>query len=134
MSEINFTETEQQYLDCDVPMLSGGTAAMRVIGGFFASFGQSLIMPSTAFTKMDKGLFRAIREIRYTKYKKAVLKKQEGTLTEKDKKTLKRLNKYDFILAPDIYNSDEFTRKIYEEYMRKQEEYRMKNEEGRTKK
>ena len=42
---------------------------------------------------------RTIREIRYTKYKKAVLRKQNGTPEKNDGKLLKKLNKKDFVLG-----------------------------------
>ena len=122
------TQREQEYLDCETPMLSGKKAAVRVVGGFFASFGQALVMPTTVYTKADKGLVRTIREIRYTKYKKAVLRKKDGKPYKKDKKLLKKLNEKDFILAEDTFDADEYTKRVYEEYMKRQEELRAREE------
>ena len=116
------TPREQEYLDCETPMLSGKKAAVRLIGGLFASLGQALIVPTTVYTKADKGLVRTIREIRYTKYKRAVLRKKDGKPDKKDEKLLKKLNEKDFILAEDTYDPDEYTKKVYEEYLKRQEE------------
>lgn len=99
MSETNFTVRELEYLNCETPLISTGSAVMRIIGGVFAAIGQTIVMPSSAYNKADRRIMRTMREIRYTKYKKAVLRKRDGTLTEKDKKTLEKLNKKDFVLA-----------------------------------
>ncbi len=117
MSEIIFTDREREYLDSEVPLLSAGSAVMRIIGGIFASLGQAVFMPSTSYGKADRGLMKTVREMRYTKYKKAVLRKRDGTLHKNDVLLLKKLNKKDFVLAADTYDPDEFTKKVYEEYM-----------------
>ncbi len=72
---------------------------------------------------------RTVREIRYTKYKRAVLRKKDGKPDKKDEKLLKKLNEKDFILAEDTYDPDEYTRKVYEEYMKKNEESGKMNQE-----
>lgn len=117
MNDSGFTPLEQEYLNCDVPMVSIGSAVLRIISGVLASAMQAAFLPSV--DKADQGLMRTVREIRYTKYKKAVLRKQSGTLRKKDKKTLKKLNSKEFILEPDTYDADKFTQEVYEEYMRK---------------
>ncbi len=116
MSEIQLTQREKQYADCEIPLLSGGAAAMRVTGAFFASLGQAFL---PGLNKADSKLIRTVREIRYTKYKKAVLRKQDNQPKKGDEKILKKLNKTDFILAYETYDSDEFTEQLYEEYMNK---------------
>lgn len=116
MNDIGFTSLEQEYLNCNEPMLSTGSVVLRIISGVFASVLQAAFLPSV--DKADQGLMRTIREIQYTKYKKAVLRKQSGTLREKDKKTLKKLNSKGFILEPDTYDADKFTQEVYEAYMR----------------
>ncbi|MBQ3330367.1 MAG: hypothetical protein IJG87_04220 [Ruminococcus sp.] len=124
MSGTALTEREREYLNCKVPMLSGGTAAGRIILGVLASMAQAVFSPSSNYGKADRGLMRTVREIRYTRYKKAVLRKQNGTPKKGDEKLLKKLNKKDFILAEDTYDPDEFTKQIYEEYLKRQEELR----------
>ncbi len=116
MSDVILTDKEREYLDCNVPMLSTGSAVARVTAGAFASLLQAAFMPGNS--KADQGLMKTIREIRYTKYKKAVLRKMDGTLTDKDKKTLEKLNNKEFILDTDTFDADEYTKKVYEEYMR----------------
>ena len=116
MSEIQLTEREKQYADCEIPLLTGGAAAMRVTGAFFASLGQAFL---PGLNKADSKLIRTVREIRYTKYKKAVLRKLENQPKKGDEKILKKLNKTDFILAYETYDPDEFTEQLYEEYMSK---------------
>lgn len=114
MSEIKLTDREQEYIDCEVPMLSAGSATMRFIGTFFASLGQAFL---PGINKADNKLIRTIREIRYTKYKKTVLRKLDGTPKKGDEKRLRKLNKQDFILSFETYDPDEFQEKLYEEYM-----------------
>ena len=122
MSENKLTLREQEYCDCKTPLLTGGKAAGRVAAGFLTSFAKSIISPTSAYENADKGLMRTLREITYTKYKKAVLRKQEGTPKKNDKKLLEKINKKPFVLAEDTYDPDEFTKKIYEEYLKRKEE------------
>ncbi len=124
MSEIQLTEREKQYADCEIPLLTGGAAAMRVTGAFFASLGQAFL---PGLNKADSKLIRTVREIRYTKYKKAVLRKLENQPKKGDEKILKKLNKTDFILAYETYDPDEFTEQLYEEYMSKKKDNEYRN-------
>lgn len=118
MNDKTLTPRELEYLDCETPLLTGGKAAGRIFMGVLASMAQALFMPSANYGKADRGLLRTGREITYTRYKKAVLRKQNGTPLPKDEKLLQKLNQKDFILAEDLYDPDEFTKKVYEEYMR----------------
>ncbi len=117
MSTAELTEREKLYLDCEVPLLSAGNASMRMIGAFFASIGQAFL-PGFG-DKADSKMIRTAREIRYTKYKKAVLRKLNNQPKKGDDKILKKLNKADFVLAYETYDPDEFAEKLYEEYMEK---------------
>ena len=107
MSENKLTLREQEYFDCNTPMLTGGKATGRLIAGFFASFGKAIISPTSTYEKADRGLMRTIREINYTKYKKAVLRKQAGTPKKNDEKLLKKLNRKPFVLSEDTFDPDE---------------------------
>lgn len=118
MSEIRLTDREREYLDCEIPLLTGGRAVGHVTLGVLASMAQALFMPSASYSKADRGLMRTIRELYYTKYKKAVLRKQSGTPKKNDAKLLKKLNEKDFIFAAEAYDPDEFTKQVYEEYMK----------------
>lgn len=117
MKEEQLTEREQEYLNCEAPLLPGGTAALRLITGVFASVGQAVFSPSAGYGKADRGLMRTVREIRYTRYKQAVLRKRDGTIKSSDKRLLKKLNKRKFVLAEDTYDPDDFVKKVYEEYL-----------------
>ena len=64
-------------------------------------------------------MVRTARELRYTKYKKAVLRKIENQPKKGDEKLLKKLNKQDFILSFETYDPDVFTEQLYEDYMEK---------------
>jgi len=119
MSDVILTDKEREYLECDVPTLSGGKAAARLVTGFLASALQAAFLPGNSNSKADQGLFKTAREIKYTRYKKAVLRKRDGKPEKKDSKLLAKLNKEPFILEPDTFNADEYTRKVYEDYMRK---------------
>ena len=81
----------------------------------------TIFAPSSAYNKVDKRLMRTIREIRYTKYKKAVLRKQSGTPKKNDEKLLKKLNQKDFIFDVDNFDPDAYAKQLYEEYMKKHE-------------
>ncbi len=116
MSTAQLTPREQEYIDCEVPMLSGGSAVMRLVGTFFASLGQAFL---PGLNKADSKLIRTIREIRYTRFKKAVLRKLEDSPKKGDEKILRKLNKTDFVLSFETYDPDEFTEQLYEEYMEK---------------
>ena len=116
MSTENLTERELEYLNCDVPMISGGSAAARLTTGIVASVFQAAFTPGNG--KADRRLMRTVREMRYTKYKKAVLRKKEGKPDKNDAKLLEKLNSKEFVLAEDTFDPDEYTRKVYEEYMR----------------
>lgn len=119
MSDTQLTEREREYLDCETPMITGGSAALRLIGGVLASMAQAVFSPNTSYGKADRGLMRTAREIRYTRYKKAVLRKQQGNPAKNDCKILAKLNKKPFILEEDAYDPDAFTQQVYEEYMNK---------------
>ncbi|MBQ1473968.1 MAG: hypothetical protein IIZ32_01565 [Ruminococcus sp.] len=121
MSEVKLTEREREYLDCETSMITKGSAAARLITGFFAGFFQTIFAPSSAYNKVDKRLMRTIREIRYTKYKKAVLRKQSGTPKKNDEKLLKKLNQKDFVFDVDNFDPDAYAKQLYEEYMKKHE-------------
>lgn len=122
MSDRAFTEREQEYLDCETPLLSAGQAAGRIFMGVFASMAVAVFSPSPGYSKADKGLMRTIREIRYTKYKKAVLRKESGALAKNDEKLLRKLNQQEFVFAVDQYDPDKFTQQVYEEYMKNRSE------------
>ena len=97
-------------------MVPKDAAAKRLTVGILTSLAQSIVTPGGG--KADQKLFRTIREIRYTKYKKAVLRKLDGTPEKNDEKLLKKLNKMEFVLGSDSFDADEYTRKVYEEYMK----------------
>ena len=119
MSDVKLTDREQEYLDCETPMLTAGNATIRILGGMLASVAQSIAMPSGEYGKADRKLMRTAREIKYTRYKKAVIRKRDGNPAKNDANILAKLNKNDFILAEDTYDPDEYTKKLYEEYMKK---------------
>ena len=58
-----------------------------------------------------------IRMRTYAKYKAAVLRKAKGEPQKGDEKILRKLNKREFILAEETFDSDAFTAQVYEEYM-----------------
>ncbi len=127
MSE-KLTEREREYLDCKEPMVSTKNAVMRIVGNVFAAFGQTIVMPSSAYSKTDRKIMRAVRDLRYTKYKKAVIRKQEGKLTKRDGRLLAKLNKKPFALENETFDSDEFKRQLYEDIMKRREENEKKSE------
>ena len=115
MSGVILTEKEQMYLDCPTPMLTAGQKAKGLTIGFLISFLQATFTPGNS--KGDQKLLSTARLMRYTKYKKAVLRKRDGTPKKRDARLLKKLNNKPFALAFEEYDSDEYTRKLYEEYL-----------------
>lgn len=114
MSDVILTDREREYAECEVPLLSGGTAAMRFVWAFFASIGQAFL---PGIDKADSKMIRTARELRYTKFKKAVLRKRDGTPKKGDDKLLKKLNEQAFALAFETYDPDAFAEQLYEQYM-----------------
>lgn len=118
MSNVTFTEREQMYLDCPTPMLTAGQTVRGLTVGFLLGLLQAAFSPGN--DKGDQKLISTSRLMRYTKYKKAVLRKRDGTPKNRDEKLLRKLNKKPFALEFEAFDSDEYTRKLYEEYMQKQ--------------
>ena len=110
------TEREREYLACEIPMTTGGQAARKLIGWFFVSLLQAAFTPGSG--KSYNRFLQASKGIRYTRYKKAVIRKEKGEPRKKDEKLLAKLNKNDFVYADETYDADEYARKIYEEYMK----------------
>ena len=120
MSKTEFTERERQYLDCETPMISTGSAVTRIATGVVTSLFQAAFTPGSG--KADQKLFRTVRVIRYTKYKRAVLHKHNGNITKKDAKLLAKLNKKPFVLDVDTFDADKYTQQMYDEYIRSHSE------------
>lgn len=117
MSDITFTDAERRYLDCSEPMLTKAQAAKGISAGLVTGLLQAAFTPGN--TKGDRRLISVSRRMRYTRYKKAVMRKQNGTPKKHDEKLLKKLNKQPFALEAEADDADAFTRRLYEEYMEK---------------
>lgn len=116
------TEKELDYLNCDVPTIDGGRFALHAVRGFLIAFitavFRALFMPSSDFSKSDSRLIQHIRLRKYTKFKMAVERKAAKTPQKGDEKILRKLNRTDFVLSEETFDPDEFTRKVYEDYMK----------------
>ena len=117
MNDINFTEKEQMYLDCDTPMISAGTAARKLTSGILIGLATTVFAPANQ--KGERRIISTVHLMRDTKYKKAVLRKRDNTPKKHDAKLLMKLNKKDFVLEEKTFDPDEYARKLYEEYMEK---------------
>ena len=115
MSEIVFTDREREYLECDVPMPTRAQTVKGLTVGFITGLLQAAFTPGNS--KGDQRILSASRLMRYKKYKQAVLRKRDQTPKKRDEKLLRKLNKKPFILDLDTYDPDEYTRKMYEEYL-----------------
>ena len=115
MSEVELTVREREYLDCDTPTLTRGQTAKGLTIGFLIGLLQAAFAPG--MDKGDKKLLSTGRLMRYTRYKKAVLRKQAGTPKKGDDRLLIKLNKKPFALEYESFDADEYTRKMYEEYL-----------------
>lgn len=112
------TDREQAYLDCETPMISGSSAALRLTAGVIAAFFRAIVAPSSEYNKTDSKMIRTVREMRYTKYKKAVLRKRDSTPKKGDERLLAKINRIPFVLEEDAYDPDKFVEEIYAEYMK----------------
>lgn len=112
------TPREREYIACETPMISASAAILRLIAGVGASFFRAILAPSSEYNNTDSRLLRTIKEIRYTRYKKAVLRKRDSLPKKHDERLLRRLNKTPFVLAEDTYDPDAFVAEVYAEYMR----------------
>ena len=118
MSDVELTLREREYLECDIPMISGGRIAKELTIGFLTGLLQAAFSPG--YSKGDSRIIRTTRLMRYTKYKKSVLRKTESTPKKGDEKLLKKLNSQPFAMDAET-DPDEFTARIYEEYMSRQQ-------------
>ena len=112
------TDREQEYLDCEVPMLTPAKTAGKLTVGFLIGLLQAAFTPGA--DKGDRQLIETTRLIRYTRYKKAVLRKVSDTPKKGDEKLLLKLNKNPFVLEEETFDADAYTEKIYADYMERQ--------------
>lgn len=119
MSTDGLTPKEREYLDCETPMITGGGIAKGLTVGFLIGLLQAAFSPG--YDKGDGRIIRTGRLIRYTRFKKAVLRKCGETPKKGDERLLKKLNESPFVLDGDT-DPDEFVRKIYEERMNSENE------------
>ena len=117
MSGAEFTPRERDYLDCATPLLTPAQTVRGLTIGFLIGLLQAAFSPGN--DKGDRRLLSTTRLMRYTKYKKAVLRKRDGAPKKGDAKLLVKLNKKPFVLEEDTFDADAYTRKLYEEYMEK---------------
>ena len=110
------TPREREYLDCETPMITAGGIFKGLTIGLLIGLLQAAFSPG--FDKGDGRIIRTGRLMKYTKYKKAVLRKQAGAPAKGDDKLLKKLNSEPFIFDLDA-GPDEFIRRVYEERMNK---------------
>ena len=112
---IQLTDREREYAACETPMLTPAETAKGLSVGFLIGLVQAAFSPGN--DKGDRRLMETARLIRYTRYKKAVLRKVSDTPKSGDDKLLQKLNKKPFALEVDTFDADAFTEKIYAEYM-----------------
>ena len=117
MNSVILTAREQEYLDCAEPMLTPGQTARALTVGFLIGLLQAVFTPGSS--RGDQKLIAASRRMRYTKYKKAVLRKRDSAPKKSDARLLKKLNKQPFALDIETFDADEYTRRLYEDYMNK---------------
>lgn len=122
MSNQEFTELEKRYLDDKTQMLSLSKTVLRYTLGAVAVIFSSLISPSAESNNIPfSGYIKNTKKLsRYTKFKKAVIRKQDGKSKKSDSKILSRLNSSNYALdeEKDSAVEDENIKEIYDEYMR----------------
>ncbi len=124
MSEYNrelLTEREKEYFDCQIESESSSPSALTLIGNivmsFFAAVLRALFVPSSDYSKADRRLLYNLRLRKYAKYKAAVMRKAQGESAKGDDKILIKLNRKEFVLSEDLFDPDEYTQKVYDDYM-----------------
>ena len=115
MTADQLTDRERDYLSCDTPMLTPAQTFKGIAAGFFIGLLQAAFSPGN--DKGDRRILETARLIRYTRYKKAVLRKVSDTPKKSDGRLLSKLNKNPFVLEEETFDADVFTEKIYAEYM-----------------
>ncbi len=122
MSNGEFTELEKRYLDDKTQMLSLSKTVLRYTLGAVAVIFSSLISPSAESNNIPfSGYIKNTKKLsRYTKFKKAVIRKQNGTIKKTDSKILSTLNSTNYALDEEKEPAveDENIKEIYDEYMR----------------
>lgn len=73
-SESDLTQKELKYLNCDEKMISTSEAFFGVILGLLVLMVSSIMSPSAESNVGGSYFSKKIRQIKYKKYKKAVLK------------------------------------------------------------
>lgn len=122
MSNGEFTELEKRYLEDKTQMLSPSKTVLRYTLGAVAVVFSSLLSPSAESNNIPfSGYIKNTKKLsRYTKFKKAVLRKQNGTSKKFDSKILSTLNSTNYALDEEKGSAveDENIKEIYDEYMR----------------
>jgi hypothetical protein len=117
LNEAVLTDREREYFYSEVPILTTAETLKGLTAGFLIGLLQAAFSPGN--DKGDRKLMETARLIRYTRYKKAVLRKASGAPKKGDEKLLLKLNKNPFVLEKETFDADAFTAQIYEEYMEK---------------
>ena len=117
-SEADLTQKELEYLNCNEKMIGAAEAFFGVILGLLVLMVSSIMSPSAESNVGGSYFSKKIRQIKYKKYKKAVLRKASKALKKSDLKTLVKLNHSDFALNDPKDAEDELKAKIYNEYMK----------------
>lgn len=123
MIENKLTEKEQRYIDSNESTISLPVFILKCVVGFILLLLSSFIVPSAeSKVPADNYLNRNIKRFNYSRYKKIVKRKVDGTLSEKDKKKLEKINSKPFPFDELNENVEqENIEKIYEEYLKEHE-------------
>lgn len=121
MNDNKLTQMEQRYIDEKVATLKTPEIILRYTFGAVAVLFSSVLSPSAESSNLPfkDYLGNTRKRVLYTKYKNAVIRKQNGNMKKSDLSTLSKLNSSPFALEEkNDTNEDDKIREIYDEYMR----------------
>lgn len=111
------TEKELRYIECDTPMSSLFVTVMKItIGVIISLVGLLLTAASSSSPAADKFLKNTLKSAKYTKYKKAVIRKQNSASKKSDAKLLRKINSTDFVFSQTETTNDSFDEELIRIY------------------
>lgn len=115
------SEKEKLYLSHDESIISVTSIIFRTIAGILLLILSAFAAPSAEGRMPFSNFFSTTKKrIKFTRYRKAVIKKLDGDKSEKNARVLLKLNREDFALDEknEALVQEEEIAKIYEKHLR----------------
>lgn len=119
------SEKEKRYLEHDELIISPLFLTIRIFVSVFLLIISSLMTPSAEGKMPFSSFFKNTKKrVKYTKYRKAVIKKLENRSSDNNEKILSKLNSEPFVFDEDTdekIKEEQEIEKIYEKYLEEHE-------------